>query len=261
MQINLRNISIPLTLEPTPLAPVYEKIYRHLQHVDIPFHSWDNPFDKSDSYAKLCKCAAELGVSVDPEPGDQEYFNRLHKAYEDGYNGKHKWLEFHELVHICEATGHNLFRRKALHIDYREKAGSLVRDFDPTWIDAGVTSVRRGDVFVMEAELGKMPYSYWADGEPDDINRLLGLAKPWLLLKPQILVAVEDIDFMANVDREGFEQWWAPRQAVWCQHWKLKSWTIDNMFSAIVLGTIDTKMMDVLIAELQNGNTPVRVVL
>jgi hypothetical protein len=261
MQIDFVNISIPIALESSPLVRVYEKIYQHLQHIDIPFHNWDNPYDKSDNYNELVKCAGQLGVPVNPQPGDQEYFNQLHKAYEVGYNGDHKWLEFHELVHICEATGHNLFRRKALHIDYREKAGSLERAFDPEWIDLGVTQVRRGDVFVMEAELGKMPYSYWADNEPGDMDRLLELAKPWLLLKPQILVAVEDIDFMDNVDRTGFEQWWTPRQSTWCRHWKLNNWTIENMFSAMVLGTVDTKMMDVLVAELQAGYAPIRVVL
>lgn len=259
MQIDFQTVSIPVALEPTPLTPVYEKIYQHLQHVDIPFHSWDNPYDNSDKYAELCKCAHELGISVDPEPGDQAYFNRLHKEYEVGYNGEPKWLEFHELVHICETTGHNLFRRRALHIDYREKAGQLQRAFDPKWIEQGVTSVRRGDIFVMEAELGKMPYSYWADGEPDDLARLHELAKPWLWLKPQLLIAVEDIDLMANADRKGFAEWWEPRQQAWCRKWNLDSWTIDNMFSALVLATVDTRMMDVLTDQLRAGNGPVRV--
>lgn len=261
MQIKFDNISIPVALEPTPLAPVYEKIYQHLQHVNIPFHSWDNPFDSTDKYAELIKCAAELGISVQDQPGDQTYFNQLHKAYEDGYNGEHKWLEFHELVHICEATGHNLFRCQALHIDYREKAGQLQKAFDPAWIEHGVTKVRCGDVFVMEAELGKMPYSYWADGEPDDVNRLHELAKPWLWLKPQLLVAVEDIDLMANADRAGFAEWWAPRAGAWCQHWNLSSWTIDNMFSAVVLGTIDHQHMQQLTQQLKQGHVPVRVTL
>jgi len=260
MQIDFQNkISIPIQLQHSPLVPVYENIYKHLQHVDIPFHSWDNPFDQSDNYAELHKCAAELGISTVHWFGDQDYFNQLHRAYEVGYNGDHKWLEFHELIHICEATGHNLFRRRALHIDYREQAGQLQRPFDPAWITDGVTQVCRGDVFVMEAELGKMPYSYWADGENNSMARLCELAKPWLLLKPQLLVAVEDIDFMMDVDREGFANWWAPRESAWCQHWGLNTWSIENMFAGLVIGQIDPESMDLLTDQLLQGHVPSRV--
>jgi hypothetical protein len=260
MQIDFQNnISVPIHYQHSPLMPVYESIYKHLQHVDIPFYSWDNPYDRSDKMAQLVKCAQVLGITVDPQQAGQDYFNQLHAQYEHGYDGRVEWLQFHELVHICEATGHNLFRQRALHIDYRHLSGRLERPFDTEWISVGVTQVCRGDVFVMEAELGKMPYSYWADGENNSMARLCELAKPWLVLKPQLLVAVEDIDFMSNVDREGFANWWHPRQSAWCQHWGLNTWSIENMFSGLIVGRIDPESMEILTDQLLQGHVPSRV--
>jgi hypothetical protein len=89
--------------------------------------------------------------------------------------------------------------------------------------------------------------------------RLCELAKPWLLLKPQLLVAVQDIDFMANVDRKGFADWWALREQAWCQHWDIPSWSIENMFAGIVIGRIDTDSMELLTDQLTQGHAPVRV--
>ena len=36
--------TVDLTLTSTPLACVYQKIYKHLCHVPIPFNEWDNPY-------------------------------------------------------------------------------------------------------------------------------------------------------------------------------------------------------------------------
>ena len=94
MQIDFQNsVSIPIQLQHSPLVPAYESMYKHLQHVDIPFHHWDNPFDQSDNYAELHKCAAELGINIVHWFGDQDYFNQLHRAYEVGYNGEQTILK------------------------------------------------------------------------------------------------------------------------------------------------------------------------
>ena len=93
-----------------------------------------------------------------------------------------------------------------------------------------------GDVYVAWAELGKIPYTYWEDQESNDINRLCELCKPWLILRPQLRIALEDFDMLGYKDTVGFNKWWADYHDVWCQHWNISNWTVENMFACIVIG-------------------------
>jgi len=256
------NKSVDLVLANSPLAEIYQKIYRHLGHVPITFYDWDNPYyidtmTHEQLVEKLIWFGNRLSLSIDRELcllQDQTYFNDIHKIYEKNYDGNPAWLEFHEHIHLCESEQ---LGWKVLHIDYREKAGMLERKFNPDWAKDATTKIKAGDVFVNWAELGKTPYGYWKDNEPNDIPRMCELIKPWLKLRPKIQVALEDIDTLQHIEITEFETWWKQYSPALCKHWNIDSWSTHDIFSVSVFGRVPNYQE--IIDHLKQHQKPTRI--
>ena len=238
---------ILIELGDSPLCQVYRSIYKNLQHVTVPYRDWDNPFwIDSQTYPALIEALTwygrKVGIAVDQTSclvSDQDYYNYLHKIYEVSYNGSREWLDFHEHIHLCEYF-YQQHRTTYLSIDYRHLSGMLEQPVDYGWIAQGQSKFNPGEVFVAWGELGKSPYTYWANGESPDLTRMCQLAKPWLKLKPKLLIATEPVDLLLNKDIVGFNSWWPEYEQAWCQHWNIPGWTIDHMYSGILLGQVDS---------------------
>lgn len=252
-----------IVLLSVPISDVYQKIYKHLSHVPVPFSDWDNPYYVENITHQtlvdgLIQYGNKLSIKVDQDlclSQDQNYLNAIHKIYETNYDGNPDWLKFHEHVHLCEKRTRQ--RRKVFLIDYRDKAGLLEKPFDLTWKDNFTTKIKAGDVFVSWAELGKTPYAYWDNNEPDEFSRLCELAKPWVILKPQIQIALEDIDTLENINQQEFNFWWHNRSQKWCQHWNIPSWTLHDMYSVSVFGKVPD--VETIIQQLKNQVKPSKI--
>lgn len=232
-----------IKLQPSALTDTLSKIFKHLRHVPLPFHEWDDPFFRSrqsleEITNQLVYYGNLVGVEVDRSrclQQDQEYFNELHRIYEKRYDGSTTWLDYHDHIHRCEKKPPDVW----LSLDYREKSGPLEKPFEWRWKENFRTTVEPGDVFIRWAELGKTPYEYWRDSEPNEINRICELAKPWLIMKPRLLVTFDPINFMENKKIDEFNVWWAQYHDRWCKHWKIESWTVTDMYSATLVGRIE----------------------
>jgi len=255
---------VDIVLSSLPITNTILPIFKHLQHVTLPFRDWDNPYySKSLTHDQLVEALQKFGkcvdVDVDPQRcDDQNYLNKLHQIYEAGYDGRSSWLDFHEHIHLCEAEKPcaDLY---VLSLDYRELSGPLEKKFDLTWLEHCSNTVKAGDVYIEWAELGKSPYSYWLSQEPNHINRLCELAKPWLKLRPKLRVSLQDHDLLGGIDAMGFQGWWAQYHDAWCQHWNVPSWTLQQMYTAAVFGNIPN--LDIMIDLLKNRINPVKVML
>lgn len=260
---------IPITIYPSDLSPVILKIFKHLQHVTLPFRPWDSylyvdEHDRSFMIDRLCYYGSLLGINVDKEKCsriDQNYFNQLHMLYESHYDGSPSWLDFHEHIHLSERK--TCRHEKTISLDYREKSGLLEIPYNHDWVRHSTSDIATGDVYVSWAELGKTPFYYWANQEPDDLDRICKLAKPWLKFRPKLKVALEPINRMQEIRNksldEQFDRWWKQYHDDWCRHWGIDSWTIDDMFACNVIGHIDSiSLVDDL---LQARVYPVKVTL
>lgn len=258
--------SVRFALDDSDLGTTLKKIYHHLSNVVVPFRPWDNPnyvdqFSYNDLVDRLAYFADRLQVPVDRlrcRDKDQKYFNYLHGIYEANYQGDPAWLDFHEHIHLCEIFHE---RKQAMHtfyVDNREKAGMLERDMCTEWLTNNQTQIHAGDIYIRWSELGKSPYTYWRDNEPNDVDRLCQLAKPWLKLRPKICVAMRDIDFLAPIKQEEFAVWWQNYHESWCRHWALPQWTVQQMFGVQVVGQVHdmTKLLKLLNDQIE----PVKVV-
>jgi len=256
---------VELYIDNSSLGLAYQKIYKNLSTVSIPFRSWDNPYyTKNLTYPELVErlvtYAQQVSVNIDRLKclaQDQQYFNSMHKIYEHNYNGNPAWLDFHEHIHICE-----MYSKESpyvFYVDYREKSGLLEKPMDPLWLANTQTTVQTGDVYVRWSELGKTPYTYWKNNEPNDIKRICELAKPWLKLKPKIYVALEDMDELKDKQCDEFKSWWKDYQTEWTQHWNIPSWDIENIFGVSVFGK--TNQVELLKELLKNNAVPVKVLM
>lgn len=259
MQILFDIDSVSFDLIESPLSPIYQRTMSHLRHVDIPFRVWDHTYQDYDPVEKLISYGRRMGIEIDfgkCRMADQDYFNSLHKIYEKNYDGDPAWLDFHEHIHLCEnLPGDDVHQR--LHIDYREKAGLLEKTFDISWLEIATTKVEPGDVFVEWAELGKIPYTYWCNREANDIVRIKELCKPWLKLKPKIIVSLVAHDYSKKSSE--FEQWWNAYHDEWCYHWNIPKWDLKDMYSKLIFGRLCQSELDKMKRLLSNKQMPRRI--
>jgi hypothetical protein len=270
MQIVFSNgETVDLLLNQTPVTLIYQKIYKHLQHVTIPFQDWDSPFyfynhSLTQLVNKLIMYAEKVNMPIDQErclAQDQDYLNALHVVYENNCNNGPEWSDFHRHLHMCEKNHvSETLMQKTLKIDYNDKSGLLEKPFDRQWLNNATSKITAGDVFVCWQELGKTPYTYWSDNEPNDIIRMQQVIKPWTKLRPNIFVALEDIDLQKDPKKSAeFETWWAQYSKELCQYWNTPLWTLDDMSKCLVLGKVSD--IDTITMLLKNNAKPIRVIL
>jgi len=270
MQIVFSNgKTVDLLMNQTPVASVYQKIYKHLQNVTVPFRDWDSPFyfynhSRQQLVNKLIMYAKKVDVPIDRErclAQDQDHFNALHVVYENNCDNGPYWADFHRHLHMCEKSHANqTVMQKTLKIDYNEKTGLLEKPFDRQWLADAQSKISAGDAFVCWQELGKTPYAYWSDYEPNDIFRMQQVIKPWTKLRPNIFVALEDIDLEKDPkELAEFESWWSQYSQELCEYWNIPSWTSSDMFKCLVLGKVSD--VDTIIMLLKNNIKPIQVLL
>lgn len=242
----------------SPITSILQNNFKHLQHVNIPHKPWDNPFfDRKFVPANLQMAGKKLGIVIDKSVDDQQYLNSLHQIYENNYDGSDAWIEFHEYIHVQEARLKNISRENWYRIAYNTLGGPLKRSFDLSWCVEQRTNFKRGDVFAYFNELGKSPYHYWQDNEPDDLNRMATLAKPWLQLDSDMLIAHCDFDFLDRPDMLEFQEWWPKWEQLWCKKWELDYWDIHRIWGGIKYA--ECKDTDLLMELGSKHIKPVRV--
>ena len=219
----------------SPLTDYYQRVYKHLQHVPLQFFNWDLPYNTSECCLKLEHYASLLGINVDQSKiKDQDYLNYLHQIYEKKYDGNEQWLYYHEHIHLCEDLNKGSKGTGIYHIDWRQKAGPLTGKYNSAYTKSLVNTVKTGQIFFKWSELGKTPYVYWKNGEPNNIKRMCELAKPMLAVRPKALIACKDIYTTANLtDKNLFNNWWNQYHDEWCMYWNIPEWTLDQMFGVI----------------------------
>lgn len=245
------------------VAEIIYKQFKHLQHVPIPQYAGDNPFNTNMIDWEWLSTAAiafgfEMGISIDSSRlTEQAYLNDLHQQYEQRFpvDRNTDWHKFHEIIHAHEHLANNT-KSPDFVIVYNNIGGPLQCEFHRQWLKQfGTVNIDSGSCYVSWSELGKHPTAYWKNKEPDSINRICELAKPWLTLRPKFHIALTDRIDMPTVEViESFSNWFAPYKDAWCEHWGLTDWTLEEMFQVIKIGTIDN--VSILIDRLRNNIRP-----
>ena len=259
------NRKIQLRLLDNPAAEYIYKSFKFLQHLKLDFinNPKDNPYSSvyngSDASIDNLKSAAnilDIQINVD-ELDSQNYLNHLHCIYEKNYNGDPNWLVFHEMIHMIEHARRNKYA-EGIAFDFREKTDPLIQKFDRSWFSFSTTTVTKGMCYLRWQELGKRPYDYYEDQEPNNIDRICELVKPWIYLRPNIFVAYEDRDRLEGKDLNKFSIWFEKYRKDWTTHWDISTWTPEEIFSVIPIGYIDD--IDDMIDMFKNKDYPERII-
>jgi hypothetical protein len=231
-----------------PVAKIYSGMLEHLRHVPVPVNLADNPYrcDRESIINELVFTGTVLGIDIDPSRlTDQEYLNTIHKIYEKGYDGSPTWLKLHECIHVIERSNknNNTNLRHFATIDYRELSGKLEKNFRSDYTQCMTTRLETGKFYGCWAELGKNPYDYWKDNEPNDLARFCELSKPWIKIKWKIMIPlIEDTSEMLLPSEDKFlefEKWFDQYKNGWLNHWGIEKWSKDEIFGFIPLGEFD----------------------
>jgi len=259
------NKTTHITLLNNIAAEYIYKSFKFLQHLKLDFinNPKDNPYssvyDGSNASIDNLKNAAnilDIQINVD-ELDSQDYLNHLHCIYEKNYNGGPNWLVFHEMIHMIEHARRNR-DPEAIVFDFREKADVLIQKFNRSWFSFSTTHVEKGMCYLRWQELGKRPYDYYEDSEPDDISRICELAKPWIYLRPNIFVAHKDANRLEGKDLDKFSNWFELYRKDWTAYWDVSDWNPIEMFSVIPIGYIND--VDVLLDNFKNKIYPERII-
>jgi len=238
-----------------------------LQSVPLNFSKFDcsklNLQNPSTIVEDLKQYADQIELTLDvARCTEQEYLNELHRIFELTVLKTDSWLLFHETLHLLEIlnNSNSFMLHNVAIINHRDKTGPLDKPFDINLLNEGTQFVKKGTCYCDWSELGKQPHRYWIDGEPNNLQRICELAKPWTTLRPRFSIALEDIDFTLPKSFENdFISWWKPYEQEWLTHWNLPKWTTQDMITVLPFGTINN--VDQLTAELVSGNVPLRVVV
>ena len=262
---------IEVAMFSTPPANKIYKMVQHLRHLALDFNVnlRDNPFSKyrtdiDFTYNEIVKYGKDVDVEIDINKLPQQiYLNYLHKIYEQQYNGERKWLIYHELIHIIERL-HKGLGAEAICLDYREQVGMLTDNYDRSFVPYTTDKLFRGIIYMRWQELGKSPYEYFIDGEPDNFERICQLAKPWVLLKPNFYIAYQDSDrsngqHLHSIGNkfDEFKQWFKQYKDDWKEYWNIPDWEPEEMFKVIPLGFISD--MNIFEERLKNKNYPTHI--
>jgi len=243
----------------SPVTAHYKKVYKNLQHVTFEFQQWDLPYyNQERCFAGLENYAKLLGIDVQKNMmRNQDYLNSLHEIYEKSYDGSSNWLYYHEHIHLCESAIRNGESSGYYHIDWREKGGLLTGAYRQSWNNYLISTVKPGQIFFQWSELGKRPYTYWHNNEPNNINRLCELAKPMLALRPKIIIAVDCINTLQHVSSEEFDNWWNTYHNDWCAHWGIDQWSLQHMYGVIPYA--QTHQIDLLSSLAKENRCPIKI--
>lgn len=242
--------TVTVYLENNPVADYYYNCIKHLQHVPLSFNQRSNSLLKVDMQElinQIQELAINLGTDINcTKLEEQKYLNFLHDIYFQHAKEKvfdPQWLKFHDCIHLIEECIKSRARHTQIWFDFQEKSGVFVKSLDRSWLKKySITKVTPGDCVTQEHELGKNLFLYKNDKEPQDIETMKQLAKPWYNLRPILdieLVEKDSYQKFVDTEEEEFLTWFEPYRDNWCTHWGITDWQPREMFAKIPLGRIE----------------------
>lgn len=257
--------SVDFVLFDNELSNWYYKCVSHLKNIPLQFGPRENPLDITNSKDDLRRSLVQhfdfFKISVDFQKlSSQNYLNELHDHYLKNFNASQeriaqkKWLQIHDLIHLIEC---NNSESGFIWMDYKESAGPLIKKFDRQFLKNSTTVIKKGYCYLSAHELGKDLYRYWNDKEPNNIENICRISKPWLFLRPLIDIAIKNNEYKKHQDTV-FLSWLEKYRYEWCKHWSLSDWQPQELSAFIPVGYIED--IDLLLERFAKLDYPVKMI-
>jgi len=242
---NKSEVVIDYTLHETLLAVKWFSKIKHLHNIDVDCVESGSEEDISDLkliYKEFCEFADLPKISF--EKIDQETCNILHKIYEENHDRLARrpnsaiLYKLHHAIHKAEKynTGITKFRLK---VGWGIKEGPLTQKMNcqPYYEN----NIIKNNLYLPWSELGKTPYIYWRNREPNDRERFNQLCKPHITFRANFFVAVEDIKKPWTFPNQ-FNQFFNQFKSQWLEKYGLDDWTEKHQWCAPLLAHTDAKI-------------------
>lgn len=238
-----RTVDIDYTLNQTSLAEKWFSKITHLHRIaiDTVESELEDVSNLGLIYEEFCNFAGLTKVPLQKNLNQRTY-NMLHKIYEDNHDrlkGRREngiIYKFHHAIHAAEKNyGES---RKKLHVGWGVKEGPLTQymNCQPFYEE----SIQRNNLYLPWAELGKTPYMYWNNREPNDPERFNQLCKPHTTFRAKFFVALFDIEPMPFPNQ--FNQYFNQFKSQWLKKYNIDDWTEREEWCAPLLAYTDTKI-------------------
>ena len=235
-----KDIDIEYALHNSLLAEKWIKKIKHLKRVAIdPVES--NIIDVSDIqdiYKKFCEFANLEPIDI--EPLDQSKLNELHKIYEEQHETLSRiknneiLYKFHHSIHHNENVSKG---ESKIVIGWGINEGPLSEQFDCHSYYAD--KIEKNNIYLPWAELGKKPFAYYTDKEPNNQTRMVELCKPHMTFRAMFFISLEDIT--PRKFTPDFSKWFDQYKQAWFKEYKIQEYTPIHEQSAPMLAYTNTK--------------------
>jgi hypothetical protein len=224
---------------------VAEKWFKKISHLK------NIPIDKVESQqldiSDLKKIYNELCIFADIKPIDfeiidQALLNYFHEFYEQTHQSfslkKNNSIlyKFHHSIHYNENVDFHK-NKKNIYIGWGTKEGPLTEIFKCN--DYYEKEIKKNNIYLPWAELGKRPLVYWKNKEPNDQLRINQLCRPHTTLRASFFISCEDI--IPKVLDYEFIKWFAQYKKNWLAHHNIQKWDEIDECSAALLAIANHK--------------------
>lgn len=245
MVIKSRRFTVHLTDGKKELALSYRlndteiarKWYQKIKHLNrIPIDAIESLVadvsDLTTIYRQFCSFAGITPISVDRNPS-QHQLNLLHQVFETEHDRLSKLpnngivYKFHHAIHKQEKSN----QLPRTRVGWGVKEGPLTETMHCN--NYYQEHIKRNNIYLPWAELGKTPYQYWCDGEPNRIDRIIELCKPHVTFRAMFFLAHKDQPIIPFPNK--FNQWFNQHKSSWCAAHSISDWEEKDEQSAPLL--------------------------
>ena len=235
-----KDIDVEYELHDSLLAEKWIKKIKHLKRVTIDSVE-SNIIDVSniqDIYKEFCEFANLEPMGI--EPLDQSKLNKLHKIYEEQHETLSRiknneiLYKFHHSIHYNENVKGS---KDQLVVGWGVYEGPLTEQFDCYSYYAD--KIEKNNIYLPWSELGKKPFAYYTDKEPNNQKRVNELCKPHTTFRAKFFISFKDIT--PSHFTPDFSKWFDQYKQAWFKAYKIQEYTPIHEHSAPMLAHTNNK--------------------
>ena len=233
-------LDVDYLLDDSYIAKKWSQKIKHLQRVshDPVESDLTDVSDLDGIYKQFCEFADIQ--KIDTEDFNQQVLNDLHKIYEQQHDklsqkeNNYILYKFHHSIHKNEKTKETA---ENINVGWGVKEGPLTNRFNchSYYTD----SLKKNQIYLPWAELGKKPLDYYRDKEPNIQQRFNQLSKPHVTFRAKFFINLKDIT--TPVFETDFTKWFSLYKESWFETYGIDNFEEKHQYSAPILGHTDCK--------------------
>ncbi len=235
-----KEVDLEYELHDSPLAEKWANKIKHLKRLSVdPIES--RTVDVSDIkriYNEFCRFAKLEPIDI--ENFDQSKLNQLHKIYEDNHESLSRLknneilYKFHHSIHHNEDVSKEI---AGIVIGWGVNEGPLTEQFDCHSYYAD--KIEKNNIYLPWSELGKKPFAYYTDKEPNNQKRVNELCKPHTTFRAKFFISLKDVS--PSKFTPDFLEWFDQYKKSWLEKYQIDNYSEIHQYSAPILAHTNNK--------------------